>query len=143
VATVTVSADYPLEAQALWRHVVRYDALERMMSGPLVRVRCPEGEEQAGDDLVLVFRLFGLVPLGRWSLKVVARDDAGLRLASEERGSFVRRWAHQIALDPLGAGASRLTDTIEIEAGALTSLVAWFAGRDYARRHRLRKRMVE
>ena len=142
MVTVTVSADYALDAAKLWRHVVRYDALQAMMSGPIVRLRCPEGEEQAGHDLVLVFRLFGVVPVGRWRLKIVARDDAGLRLASEESGPFVRRWAHEIAVVPLTAGRARLTDTIEIDAGPLTPLVAWFARREYTRRHRLRKRLA-
>ncbi len=114
-----------------------------MMSGPLVRVACPAGEEQVGDDVVLVFRLFGVVPVGRWRLKVVARDDARRRLASEESGTFVRTWRHEVVIEALDDGRSRLTDTIEIDAGVLTPLVARFARREYARRHRLRKRMVE
>jgi hypothetical protein len=35
------------------------------MSGPLVRVECPKGEEQAGHDIVLTFKLLGVVPVGR------------------------------------------------------------------------------
>lgn len=140
---VQIDATYDSAIETLWRHVVRYDALEAMMSGALVRVACPAGEECVGDDVALTFRLFGVVPVGRWRFKVVARDDAAFRLRSEESGTGVRRWAHEIALTRVDDHACRFTDTIEIEAGALTPLIAWFARREYARRHRLRKILVQ
>jgi hypothetical protein len=124
VAIVRIEELYDVPAETLWRHVVRYDTLETMMSGRLVRVKCPRGEEQAGHEIVLVFRLLGLVSVGSWKLKVLARDDARRRLASEESGTFVRRWAHEIAVDEVGERGSRLRDTIEIDAGVLTPLIA-------------------
>lgn len=140
--TIRVDAIYNLPAEALWRNVVRYDALEAVMSGALVRVTCPEGEEQVGDDVALTFRLLGVAPVGRWRFKVVARDDMRFRLRSEESGTGVRRWAHESAIERIDDSTCRLIDTIEIDAGALTPVVAWFARREYARRHRLRKRLV-
>lgn len=122
---------------------MRYDVLERMMSGPLIKVACPTGEEQVGHDVVLTFRLFGFIPAGRWRLKITERDDIRRRLKSEERGPLVRRWSHEIAVDAQGANAARLTDTIEIDAGALTPLIARFARAEYARRHRLRKALLD
>ncbi len=138
MARVVVAADYPVPAHVLWQSAVSYAALQRMMSGPLTRVTCPPGEEHEGHDLTLVFRLFGRVPVGRWQVKIVRRDDARHRLASEERGLFVRSWRHEIAIDALDAASARLTDTIDIDAGALTPLIVRFAQADYARRHRLR-----
>ena len=142
IRTVRIDATYNLAAQALWRNVVRYDALEAMMSGKLVRVKCPDGEERVGHDVPLVFLLFGVAPVGRWRFKVVARDDDRFRLRSEESGTGVRRWAHEVAIERIDDNSCRLTDTIEIDAGALTPLVAWFARREYERRHRLRTRML-
>lgn len=113
------------------------------MSGPLIKVACPTGEEQVGHDVVLTFRLFGFIPAGRWRLKITERDDIRRRLKSEERGPLVRRWSHEIAVDAQGANAARLTDTIEIDAGALTPLIARFARAEYARRHRLRKALLD
>jgi hypothetical protein len=139
---VTVSAVYNATTADLWAQVVRYDALEAMMSGPWVRVTCPPGEEQVGDDVTLVFRFLGALPVGRWRFNVVARDDERRRLVSEESGTGVRSWRHEVAIDPLDDSTSRLTDTLEIDAGALTPLIAWFARREYARRHRQRQRMM-
>lgn len=140
--TITVSERYDVTADRLWAHVVSYASLEALMSGPLVRVRCPEGEEQVGHDVALTFRLLGAVPIGNWRFKVVERDDARRRLKSEEQGTGVRSWSHEIDITSDGAG-SRLTDTITIDAGGLTSLVCAFARRDYTRRHAQRKRMLE
>ena len=139
---ITIAEDYALPAAALWASAVRYDVLERMMSGPLIKVACPAGEEQVGHDVTLAFKLFGLIPVGRWRLKITERDDARRRLKSEESGPLVRRWSHEIAVDAQGANAARLTDTIEIDAGALTPLIARFARAEYTRRHRLRKTML-
>ena len=143
MTTVTVTETYNLPAATLWEHVVRYDALQAMMSGALVSVRCPDGEEQVGHDVALVFRLFGLVPIGGWRFKVMARDDDRRRLKSEESGTGVRAWSHEIVIDAEGDDRSRLTDTITIDAGRMTNFVAAFARRDYKRRHRLRKRLLE
>ena len=137
-----MSAHYDIPPERLWAEVVRYAALEALMSGPLVRVRCPEGEEQAGDDVALTFRLLGLVPIGSWRFKVIERDDARRRLKSEEQGTGVRAWTHEIEITADGTGA-RLTDTITIDAGRLTPIVCAFARRDYTRRHVQRKRMLE
>jgi ligand-binding SRPBCC domain-containing protein len=138
---IIVSAHYAVPALTVWSHVVRYDSLQAVMSGPLVAVRCPEGEEQVGHDVALTFRLFGVVPIGGWRLKVLARDDNERRLLSQEEGTAVRYWRHEIKVESEGEG-SRLTDTITVDAGPLTPLIAAFARRDYTRRHRLRKRML-
>jgi hypothetical protein len=140
--TIIVSDRYTASAAELWAHVVRYDSLQAMMSGPFVSVRCPEGEEQVGHDVALTFRLFGRLPIGGWRFKVLARDDKARRLLSEEKGTGVRYWRHEIKIESEGEG-SRLTDTITIDAGPLTPLVVAFARRDYTRRHRLRKRMLD
>jgi hypothetical protein len=55
----------------------------------------------------------------------------------------VPHWRHEIVVDVIDGATSRLSDTIQIGAGVITSLVAWFARREYARRHRMRKRLIE
>jgi len=140
--TITVSARYDVPASELWAHVVRYAALEALMSGPFVRVRCPEGEEQVGHDVHLTFRLFGLIPIGRWRFKVTLRDDPRRHLQAEEQGTGVRYWRHEIAIADATDGGSTLTDTITIDAGRVTPLIAAFARRDYTRRHRVRKKLL-
>src|SRR5262249_32942742 len=116
MATIRIEGDYDVPAETLWRHVVRYDALEAAMSGALVRVKCPAGEEAVGHDVALVFRFLGVVPVGGWRFKVIGRDDARRELRSEESGTGVRRWAHTIAIADAGEKRSRLVDTIEIDA---------------------------
>ena len=143
MTTIRIEGFYDVPADVLWRHVVRYDALEAAMSGRLVRVKCPPGEERVGDDVTLVFKLFGAVPVGRWRFKVVARDDIGRRLRSTESGTGVRRWTHEIGIEEAGNDGSRLSDTIEIDAGVLTPIIVRFARSEYERRHRLRRQMIE
>jgi hypothetical protein len=49
----------------------------------------------------------------------------------------VRRWDHLIRVEPADGGRTRYSDTIEVEAGALTPLVWLFAKLFY--RHRQRR----
>lgn len=77
--------------------------------------------------------LFGLVPLGSHEIELVTIDaDEGL-LESEERGRMASTWNHRITIDAV-PGGSRMTDRVELEAGALTPLVRAFAWVFY--RHR-------
>ena len=103
----------------------------------------PAGGGANSDDVALVFKLFDAIPVGRWRFKVVARDDVGRRLRSEESGTGVRRWAHEIGIEETGNNRSRLSDTIEIDAGLLTPIIVRFARSEYERRHRLRRQMIE
>ena len=140
---IKVEGDYEVDAQTLWRNVVRYESLERLMNAGIVRVVLPAGEEQAGQNIALTFRLFGRVPIGSWNIRIVERDDVNLRLRSEESGRGVRRWAHEIRIVDTGPNRCRHTDTVEIDAGLMTPVTAAFARRMYAVRHRERKKMVE
>lgn len=142
MATIKVEGLYEVDAEALWRHVVRYDTLQQLMNASGPRVELPAGEEQTGDDIAVVFKLWGWLPVGRWHIRVTERNDVLHRLRSEESGGSVRRWAHEVTITALSETRSRHTDTIEIDAGILTPLVAAFARRNYTMRHRERKRML-
>jgi len=142
MAVVSVESTYNVDADALWRHVVRYDTLQTLMNTGAVKVRLPENEERAGDDIALTFRLWDCFPIGRWRIRVLERDDARRRLRSEESGIFVRRWAHVIEISERGPSRARQIDTIEIDAGWLTPLIARFARKEYAARARARAHLL-
>lgn len=63
-------------------------------------------------------------------------DSAQQLLYTEESGGFVTRWDHTMELKPLSNGCTRHTDTVIIEAGLLTPLVALFAKLLYRHRHK-------
>ncbi|HXV93476.1 MAG TPA: hypothetical protein VD813_09275 [Pseudonocardia sp.] len=76
------------------------------------------------------------MPFSRHTIEVAEVDEGGRRLVTEERGGLLRRWRHTIEVRPAGAGTCRYSDTVEIDAGPLTPVVAAVARVFYRLRQR-------
>ena len=96
-----------------------------------------EGERISG-------RLFlgNLVPMWVHEMHIVSIDREALQLVSHERGGAVSVWNHTVDLEPLDQGTCRLRDTVQIDAGPLTGIAAWWARVFYGYRHRRWHRLV-
>lgn len=81
---------------------------------------------------------FGLVPVHRHTIEVVDVDEGERRITTHEHGGILRRWDHvlHVAPDPAGPARSRYSDTVTIDAGRLTPLVARLAVGIYRYRQR-------
>jgi hypothetical protein len=83
--------------------------------------------------------LFGIVPIG-WQAVVISHPeaDSDTRIIRDNGyGPLIKRWDHWIEIAPAnGSGGTRYTDTVTIEAGLLTPLIAAFARLFYAHRQR-------
>ena len=90
-----------------------------------------QGEERTGWLL-----LGGVVPCSRHRIRFATIDDRRRLLRSDEGGGLIRSWRHDITVEPLPGGRTRYTDTIRIDAGALTAVVAAFAHAFYRARQR-------
>ena len=60
----------------------------------------------------------------KWTIHVVQVDPRTRTIVTNEHGGVIRRWNHTLHVDAVDAMRSRYTDSIEIEAGALTGVVA-------------------
>lgn len=127
-----------LQSTAVFRHITAPLLHFAPVGGPWPAHWAP------GDTLVLRMALFGLLPLGRQTvrIRVEAPAEPGgwpvLRDAGD--GQWLRRWDHRITLTPLPGGRTLYTDSIAIEARhlpwLLTPLSAAFARWFYAHRQR-------
>lgn len=136
--THTLSHDYPLSPDDLWADIVDLGALARSMEGELAYEGLPQGEAKPGDTHTVKIKRWGWLPLGEWHMTVVERDDQAHIMRSAERGGPVKLYKHTLKVDQIGDGLSRYTDTMEIDAGALTGMVAPSFQKLYAARHRAR-----
>ncbi|SHI67450.1 SRPBCC family protein [Wenxinia saemankumensis] len=99
------------------------------------------GRIRQGDVYVTGVRLFGRLPPQDYRMEVAELDDSAMTFRSEESGAGVRRWTHRLAVLPDGAGA-RIEESIEIEAGAATPLMALWARLLYRLRARRRRALL-
>jgi hypothetical protein len=79
---------------------------------------------------------FGVVPAYRHTIEVVTADEATGTIATHEHGGVLRAWDHTLQVEPLGPGRTRYRDTVRIDAGRLTPLVATLAVGIYRYRQR-------
>ena len=87
------------------------------------------------------FRLFGVIPFGVHTIRIVRFDGNGI--SSREGDEHVPVWNHDITLIPLDNAHTRYTDRVEIQAGWKTPLVWLWARGFYAHRQRKWIRLLE
>jgi hypothetical protein len=136
VVHVTTVLDAP--ADRVWQAVTTPAAF-RLVTRGLVRVvglRRRATPWREGETVSGVLLLFGVVPISVHHLTFERIDAAAGELQSDEHGGMVRQWRHLIRVTPVDDRRCRYEDRIEIDAGALTPVVAAFARRFYAARQR-------
>ena len=137
---VHVESVLSASADAVWAEA-KTTALLREVAWPLVRFRPAPGTAlperwPVGVPVELRLYLFGIVPLGGHTLLVERIDDAGRVLQTRERSPLLKRWDHRIVVAPAGSERARYADTVEIDAGPLTPIVAAVARLFFRHRHR-------
>lgn len=142
---LSLSTLLDVSPERAWEVVQTPDLLEHV-AAPLVRFDAidpsefPEQWEEA--DYLVRMALFGIVPLGTHSIRIVDREveETGqgriYRLRTDETGELAETWQHDIVLRETPDGMTVYTDEVTIEAGLLTLPVWLFATLFYRHRHR-------
>jgi Polyketide cyclase / dehydrase and lipid transport len=136
--TVRIETDLDAPADRVWAAMLQPATFLHVCRG-LVRVPSLEGridplrEGEAGTAWLWAF---GLVPAYRHTIEVRRVDPAGRTIATHEHGGVLRAWDHTLRVEPAGADRARYSDTVAIDAGALTPLVARLARGIYRYRQR-------
>lgn len=138
----TLVHDYAVSPARLWALVTDYDALAKVMAGKITFDGLPEGRTRAGQRIDVMVSLFGRLPPQPYHMHVLSCDDTARELRSSEKGAGVRSWHHHLAVTQT-QGGSRLTETLEIDAGWLTWAFVLWAKHLYGARHQPRLALLE
>lgn len=140
-AVIKLSHDYASPPEKVWALATDFDALAEVCK-PLVHFSgLPNGRCKEGMKASVQVRLFGVMPPQPYTMEVLEQDDTAMRLRSSELGAGVTSWKHTLQVAPNGSGA-RLTDHVEIDAGWLTPVFAWWGRKLYKHRHKPRLRLL-
>jgi ligand-binding SRPBCC domain-containing protein len=140
---IFVETVLPAPADRVWEVLQRTETLQRV-AAPLLQFRAVEsggmpGLWREGTEARLRLYLFGLVPVGRHTVRVDVLDQERGEIHTRESGGMAPVWNHTIRIAAIGDGATRYSDAVEIRAGMRTPLVwlfAWFFYRHRQRRWR-------
>jgi ligand-binding SRPBCC domain-containing protein len=139
--TVTVVNDYEVAPNVLWDLVTDYDALAEVMAGIATFSGLPKGRTITGQKIDVMVSMFGKLPNQRYFMEVIECDDDGMVLRSSEHGAGVKSWRHTLHIISTANGC-RMIDSIDIDAGIMTSIFALWARYMYTARHKPRLRML-
>ena len=85
---------------------------------------------------------FHLIPAYRHTIEIVEVDPASKTLRTHEHGGILKAWNHTLHVEPIDEHSSRYSDTVDIDAGAATALVAALAVGIYRYRQRRWHKLV-
>ena len=134
-----VSEIYPVSIEMLWRDILDPTALADSMKGAISYSGLPSEPVVQGQVIDVIIKRWGWLPLGRWRMEVVRRDDENFILESREGGGFVRDYKHRLELHAIDTVSTRYTDYLDIDAGWLTPLIAPTFKKIYVQRHTMRR----
>ncbi|HVF75278.1 MAG TPA: hypothetical protein VM938_09530 [Acidimicrobiales bacterium] len=142
--TITVTSELEASPGRVWEAVqspVTFVYVVRGLFGvPLLAGR--SDKVQPGESGKGWLFLFHVVPFSRHTINIVEIDHDTMTMRTNEHGGMIRAWNHTLHVEPLGAGRSRYSDTVEIDAGALTPVVCRVATGIYRYRHRRWRKLV-
>jgi hypothetical protein len=136
--TISVATDLDAPADRVWQAMLLPATFLHVCRG-LLRIPALEGRIDplvAGESGEGRLWAFGLVPTYRHTIEVLRADEATGTIATHEHGGPLRAWDHTLEVEPAGPGRSRYRDTVTIDAGRLTPVVAALAVGIYRYRQR-------
>jgi hypothetical protein len=85
---------------------------------------------------------FHLIPAYRHTIEIVEVNEATKTVRTHEHGGMLKTWNHTLHVAPLGQNSCRYSDTIEIDAGRATVVVAAAAAGIFRYRQRRWHKLV-
>lgn len=142
--TIHIETELPTAAKSVWRamqHPASFSYVCRgLISIPALTGRTePMHEGECGTGWLL---LFHVIPLSHHTIHLVEVDEGTHTLRSHEHGGMLRTWNHTLHVEPVSDVTCRYSDTVEIDAGHLTAVVAWFSRGIYRYRQRRWHKLV-
>ncbi|TMV08872.1 hypothetical protein FGK63_07060 [Ruegeria sediminis] len=132
---------YPADPDRLFELVTDLDTLEAV-TRPWMRFHhLPSGPVREGQVIDVDMSLFGFLPARPYKMVVTRCTGAEHQMTSDETG-YGTHLVHRLEVRPGKDGRSELIDTIEIEAGWMTPLIALWLRLTHRWRHHVRLRLL-
>ena len=134
---------FPADRDTVFRKLQRLETLQ-YIAWPYASFTPVKGAADAwmvGGVSSYHLRLFGRVPFGTHTIRIVRFDPEGV--SSREGNEHVPVWNHDIHLRPLAGGRTEYTDRVEILAGWKTPFIWLWAKAFYAHRQRKWIRLLQ
>lgn len=136
---VTVTSDFHSNIENIWNKIQDVDTLREICKPKARFIACNDSPIQWKEGKTFVFKMYlhGFLPVGRHTINVVKMDKTSREINTKEYDNTVIIWNHYIKMEEINQQVTLYTDTVDLYAGCLTSIVAWWTLKFY--KHRQRK----
>ena len=137
--SISVSSEFSASVDTIWEKLQSLGTLQYIAS-PYVKFTPMANTElvwRKGGLFEFDFKLFGFIPMGIHTIKIIQFDKTVLTIYSNESNRYVPVWNHKICLSRIGNNLTHYTDEVEIAAGWKTPFVCLWSKAFY--RHRQKK----
>ena len=141
--TVQKTSIFPADRDMVFRRLQKLETLQRI-ARPYATFEPLGGDQggwRAGSVSSYRLRLFGCIPFGTHTIRIVRSDPECV--SSREGNRHVPVWNHDIRLRPRADGRTDYTDRVEIRAGWKTPFVWLWANAFCAHRQRQWRRLLK
>ena len=123
--TIKKSSIFPAAKEEVYNKLLKLETLQ-YIAYPYATFKPINGETeliwQENSSSTFSFRLFGIIPFGIHTIKVI-RFGLENGILTNETNTYVPVWNHEIILEKLDENTTKYTDIVEIEAGWKTVFV--------------------
>ena len=130
---------FPAGVDEIWDKLQHLSTLQ-FVAAPYVSFKPMDGQLdfqwQESSLFSLRFKLFGLIPMGVHTIRILRFDKEGLEIYSNESNPFIPVWNHRIRLQQIDGKHTKYMDQVEIDAGLKTPFVYLWASAFYSHRQR-------
>lgn len=136
---VTVTSDFHSNIENIWDKIQDVNTLREICKPKASFIACDDSPIQWKEGKTFVFKMYlhGFLPVGRHTINVVKMDKTSREIDTKEYDNTVVIWNHYIKMEEISQQVTRYTDTVDLYAGCLTSITAWWTLKFY--KHRQRK----
>lgn len=135
---ITVISDFPSNIENIWNKIQDINTLREICRPKASFISCDNSPMIWREGKSFVFKLFlhDFIPVGKHTINVIKMDKVSREIDTEEYNKTVIIWNHYIKMEEVNPNVTRYTDTVDLFAGSLTSIAAWWTMKFYMHRQR-------
>ena len=139
--TIRIESTYDASPDAVWAFAKDFSQLAPLSAGSVEFRGLSDVPVVQGQVVEFQVKPFYAKTFKPFRVTMVEVNDTARRFVSQEEGAGVKSWRHTLSVSENGSGA-RQVDEIEIDAGLMTPLIAFFARRMYQKRAVVRAKLL-
>lgn len=136
---VVVTSEFEANRENIWYKIQDIDTLREICKPKASFVSYDNTSPTWKEGKTFRFKMFlhGFIPVGKHTINVIKMDKSTGEIVTNEYNKKVTIWNHYIHMEEISPNVTRYTDMVDLYAGGLTALSAWWTLKFY--KHRQKK----